>query len=286
MPATLQNTIAARIDRLRPEAKQTLSAASVIGLRFGAVLAGELASQPVSEDLLLAELIDQVQSTPRPGVRVPPSTHPRGGVRDTAAVGPGRTASAVGVGDRAGEPDSLDKNAAILAEHLQAAGSCTRPTAGTCAPVGGRSTATSWLHASAGQAPARSPMRCRADDPARSPMRIAPLTLLCLQRVACSREHRRAAVSTSCDGCASWRATRRPWRWAWRVWSWNTRNRRRASRGVGSLLRGVHGPHRLRSANRPSRSACPSLGYRRRRRRRWVVGSVSMGRQRHRPGRR
>ena len=35
VPATLQATIAARIDRLDPEAKRTLSAAAVIGTRFG-----------------------------------------------------------------------------------------------------------------------------------------------------------------------------------------------------------------------------------------------------------
>ena len=35
VPATLQATIAARIDRLDPEAKRTLSAAAVIGSRFG-----------------------------------------------------------------------------------------------------------------------------------------------------------------------------------------------------------------------------------------------------------
>ena len=34
VPATLQATIAARIDRLDPKAKRTLSAAAVVGLRF------------------------------------------------------------------------------------------------------------------------------------------------------------------------------------------------------------------------------------------------------------
>jgi hypothetical protein len=35
VPATLQATIAARIDRLDPKAKRTLSAAAVVGSRFG-----------------------------------------------------------------------------------------------------------------------------------------------------------------------------------------------------------------------------------------------------------
>ena len=38
VPATLQATIAARIDRLDPGPKQTLNAAAVIGSRFGAEL--------------------------------------------------------------------------------------------------------------------------------------------------------------------------------------------------------------------------------------------------------
>jgi predicted ATPase len=38
VPATLQATIAARIDRLEPAAKRTLSAAAVIGARFSRAL--------------------------------------------------------------------------------------------------------------------------------------------------------------------------------------------------------------------------------------------------------
>ena len=37
VPATLQATIAARIDRLSPAAKQTLAAAAVVGFRFGSI---------------------------------------------------------------------------------------------------------------------------------------------------------------------------------------------------------------------------------------------------------
>ena len=47
VPATLQATIAARIDRLRPEAKRTLSAAAVIGSRFGLDLLTVLGVDPV-----------------------------------------------------------------------------------------------------------------------------------------------------------------------------------------------------------------------------------------------
>ena len=43
VPATLQATIAARIDRLDPKAKRTLSAAAVIGAKFSLDLLETLA---------------------------------------------------------------------------------------------------------------------------------------------------------------------------------------------------------------------------------------------------
>ena len=54
MPATLQATIAARIDRLDPKAKRTLSAAAVIGSRFGLDLLTALGIEPVLDDLVAA----------------------------------------------------------------------------------------------------------------------------------------------------------------------------------------------------------------------------------------
>ena len=70
VPATLQATIAARIDRLDPKAKRTLSAAAVIGLRFGLNLLTVLGIEPVVDGLAAAQLIDQVspqslRGTPR-----------------------------------------------------------------------------------------------------------------------------------------------------------------------------------------------------------------------------
>ena len=64
VPATLQATIAARIDRLDPKAKRTLSAAAVIGSRFSRDLLETLGIDPVLEDLVGGELIDQVSFTP------------------------------------------------------------------------------------------------------------------------------------------------------------------------------------------------------------------------------
>ena len=62
----LQATIAARIDRLDPTAKRTLSAAAVIGSRFSPDLLEPLGIDPVLDDLVGAELIDQVTFTGRP----------------------------------------------------------------------------------------------------------------------------------------------------------------------------------------------------------------------------
>src|SRR5277367_6101971 len=63
VPATVQATIAARIDRLDPAAKRTLSAAAVIGSRFDPGLLETLGIEPRVEDLVVAELVDQVRFT-------------------------------------------------------------------------------------------------------------------------------------------------------------------------------------------------------------------------------
>ena len=65
VPATVQAVMEARIDRLNSGAKRTVNAASVIGSRFGAELLSVLAIDPVFDELLRAELIDQVRFTPR-----------------------------------------------------------------------------------------------------------------------------------------------------------------------------------------------------------------------------
>ena len=63
VPASLQATIAARIDRLRPIAKRTLTAAAVIGSRFDTDLLACLVDDVEVADLIAAELIDQVAFT-------------------------------------------------------------------------------------------------------------------------------------------------------------------------------------------------------------------------------
>ena len=64
VPATVQAAIGARIDRLSAPARRTLNAASVIGARFGAELLAALGIDAVFDELLSAELIDQVRFTP------------------------------------------------------------------------------------------------------------------------------------------------------------------------------------------------------------------------------
>jgi predicted ATPase len=64
VPATVQAAIEARIDRLDSGAKRTLNAASVIGSRFGAELLTALGIDPVFDELVATELIDQIGFTP------------------------------------------------------------------------------------------------------------------------------------------------------------------------------------------------------------------------------
>ena len=122
VPATLQATIAARIDRLPPEAKRTLSAAAVIGSRFTPELLTAVGTDPVLDLLLSAELIDQVRFTPyseygfhHPLIRA--VTYEAQLKSDRAQLHR-RLAAAIQERD----PESLDANAALIAEHLEAAG--------------------------------------------------------------------------------------------------------------------------------------------------------------------
>jgi adenylate cyclase len=121
VPATLQATIAARIDRLDPVAKQTLHAAAVIGLRFGVEQLALLEGEAEMGELIAAELVDQVRFTPHaeyafhhPLIRtVAYETQLKS---DRAALHR-RLATAI----ERRNPDSLEENAALIAEHFEAA---------------------------------------------------------------------------------------------------------------------------------------------------------------------
>ena len=119
VPATVQAAIEARIDRLDTLAKQTLNAASVIGARFDAELLVALGVDAVVDELLSAELIDQVRFTPsaeyafhHPLIR---AVAYESQLKSDRAESHRRLATAIQERD----PDSVEDNAALIAEHLR-----------------------------------------------------------------------------------------------------------------------------------------------------------------------
>ena len=179
VPATLQATIAARIDRLDLAAKRTLSAAAVIGSRFSLDLLETLGIEPILEDLVVAELVDQVRFTRGPEYVF---HHP---LIRTVAYGSQlksdraelhrRVAAAI----ESHDPESAEENAALIAEHLEAAGDLH-------AAYGWHMRAATWATSRDIAAARRSWERARTiadalptEDPNRAAMRIAPRTMLC-----------------------------------------------------------------------------------------------------------
>ena len=179
VPATLQATIAARIDRLDPKAKRTLSAAAVVGSRFGLDLLTVLGVEPVVADLVAAQLIDQVRFTGQPEYVF---HHPliravayEAQLKSDRADLHRRVAAAI----EAGDATSADENAALIAEHLEAAGDLH-------AAYGWHMRAAAWATNRDIAAARLSWERAEkiadavpADDPGRAAMRIAPRTMLC-----------------------------------------------------------------------------------------------------------
>jgi class 3 adenylate cyclase len=122
VPVTLQATIAARIDRLDPKAKRTLSAAAVIGSKFSLDLLTVLGVEAVVDDLLAAQLIDQVRFTRQPEYVF---HHPliravayESQLKSDRAELHRRVAAAI----ESHDPAAAEDNAALIAEHLEAAG--------------------------------------------------------------------------------------------------------------------------------------------------------------------
>ena len=179
VPATVQAAIAARIDRLTAPAKRTLNAASVIGARFGAELLAALGHRCGVDELLSAELIDQVRFTPKRRVRLPPPVDPRGGLRIAAESDRAEWHRRLAAAIQEREPGSVEENAALIAEHLQAAGELH-------AAYGWHMRAGAWSANRDVGAARVSWERARriadelpADDPDELSMRIAPRTMLC-----------------------------------------------------------------------------------------------------------
>jgi hypothetical protein len=179
VPATLQAAIAARIDRLEPKAKRTLSAAAVIGSRFSLDLLETLGIDPVLEDLVASELIDQIRFTGQPEFVF---HHPlirtvayESQLKSDLAEVHRRVAAAIEARDLA----AAEENAALIAEHLQAAGDLR-------AAYGWHMRAATWANnrdiAAAHLSWERAIQIADAlpvDDPARAAMRIAPRSMLC-----------------------------------------------------------------------------------------------------------
>ena len=120
VPATLQATIAARIDRLDPKAKRTLSAAAVVGSRWGLDLLDALGVEPAVADLVAAQLVDQVRFTREPEFvfrnPVIRAVAYESQLRSDRAELHRRLAAAIE------ERGSADESSALVAEHLEAAG--------------------------------------------------------------------------------------------------------------------------------------------------------------------
>jgi class 3 adenylate cyclase len=180
VPATVEAAIEARIDRLAAPAKRTLNAASVIGARFDAGLLTALGIDPVLDELLGAELIDQVRLTPSAEYAF---CHPliravayESQLKSDRAEVHRRLAAAI----QECAPGSVEENAALIAEHLEAAGELP-------AAYGWHMRAGAWSAVRDIGAARLSWERARrladalpADDPDQLSMRIAPRTMLCV----------------------------------------------------------------------------------------------------------
>ena len=179
VPATVQAVIAARIDRLEAGAKQTLSAAAVVGSQFTPEVLASLGVDPALEALVEAELIDQVRFTPYAeyGFR-----HPL--IRTVAyesqlKADRAKLHRSLAAAIEAADPGSVEQNAAVIAENLEAAGDVAlaydwHMRAGTWSTHRDMAAARlSWVRA------CEIADALRPDDPGRTVMRIAPRTLLC-----------------------------------------------------------------------------------------------------------
>ena len=175
VPRTLQAVIAARIDRLDPAAKRTLNAAAVIGSRFTPEMLESVGIDAALGDLVAAELIDQTAFSPHPEYAF---RHPliravayESQLKSDRAQLHRRVASAI---------DQEDQNAALIAEHLEAAGDLSGPpTSGICGQAVVDRTVTSRAAQLSWERALEVADALPADEPNRVAMRIAPRTLLC-----------------------------------------------------------------------------------------------------------
>ncbi|WP_371744008.1 AAA family ATPase [Mycobacterium sp. DL592] len=179
VPATIQAAITARVDRLSEPAKRTLHAAAVIGARFGPDILITLGIEPAFDELLRVELIDQVRLTPTPEYDF---RHPlikavayESQLKSARSEWHRRLAAVI----QARAPESADENAALIAEHLYAAGDLH-------AAYGWNMRAAAWsINRDVGAARVNWERACRIadripDGDGQLAMRIAPRTMLCV----------------------------------------------------------------------------------------------------------
>ena len=180
VPATVQAAIEARIDRLDSGAKRTLNAASVIGSRFGTELLTALGIDPVFDELIATELIDQIGFTlhaeyafHHPLIR---AVAYESQLKSDRTEVHRRLAAAI----ESHAPQSADHNAALIAEHLEAAGELPAAYAWYMR-AGGWSINRDITSARMSWERARQIADAQPeDDPTGITMRIAPRTMLCL----------------------------------------------------------------------------------------------------------
>ena len=179
MPATVQATIAARIDRLDPAAKRSLCAAAVIGANVSRDLLESLGIDPAVEDLVRGQFLDQISFTTRPEFMF---HHPlirtvayESQLKSDRAALHRRLAAAI----ESRDPASADENAALIAEHLESAGDLN-------AAYGWHMRAGAWgtnrdINAArlSWERAQRIADELPVEDSDRTEMRIAPRTMLC-----------------------------------------------------------------------------------------------------------
>ncbi|HKV19551.1 MAG TPA: adenylate/guanylate cyclase domain-containing protein [Mycobacterium sp.] len=178
VPGTLQATIAARIDRLAPQAKHALCAAAVIGMRFDAELLAVMGVECDLDELVQAELVAQVRFTGhaeyvfrQPLIR---AVAYESQLKSDRAELHRRLVDVM-----TSREESVDEDAALIADHLEAAGDIRNAYAWRMrAAASSRSrdvaaALVSWEHA------ARLADQLPDNEPDRLTLRIAPRTLWC-----------------------------------------------------------------------------------------------------------
>ncbi len=177
VPATLQATIGARIDRLGGTAKQTLNAAAVIGTRFAPNLLGRLIDGLDLEPLTAGEFVSEVGSSSsgdyvfcHPLIRM---------VAYESQLKSDRAQLHRLLAAHLEEPESANENASLIAGHLEAAGDLSTA-------FGWHMRAGAWYNYRDILAARTSWRRAREvadqlaqNDPRHMSTRIAPRTFLC-----------------------------------------------------------------------------------------------------------